>query len=172
MSKQTLSSFFQTQAIPNLQRELSLKNSSPLRLKVQNDPEKSKNTRKMNSLTALNPSKNSIKSFRIFIFLIIYFSLFSLYIQTDNYITVTYKGTGTVTIINSTYIPSLSNIQIDPGSTIAAGSIYQEQTLTSDSTTIIFNWNSPLSSCSYMFKGLNKIISFNLPILILAQLQK
>ena len=94
MSKQTLSSFFQTQAIPNLQRELSLKNSSPLRLKVQNDPEKSKNTRKMNSLTALNPSKNSIKSFRIFIFLIIYFSLFSLFKQTDNYITVTYKGTG------------------------------------------------------------------------------
>ena len=162
MFKPTLSSFCQTQAIPNLQRELPQKNYSTLRAKVQIDPGKSKNTRKMNSLTALNQSKNFIKSFRIFIFLIIYFSLFSLFKQTDNYITVTYKGTGTVTIINSTYIPSLSNIQIDPGSTIAAGSIYQEQTLTSDSTTIIFNWNGPLSSCSYMLKGLDKIISVDL----------
>ena len=57
MSKQTLSSFCQTQAIPNLQRELPQKNYSTLRAKVQNDLGKSKNTRKMNSLTALNQNQ-------------------------------------------------------------------------------------------------------------------
>ena len=162
MSKQTLSSFYHTQEILNLQREFPLKNSSPLRAKVQNDPGKSKTKNQTNSLPVLFPNKNSIKSFQIFIFLIIYFSLFSLYMQTDNYITVTYKGTGAVTIINSTYISSLSSIQINPGSTIAAGSINQVQSFTSDSTTIQFNWNSQLSSCSHMFKGLNKIISIDL----------
>ena len=57
MSKQTLSSFCQIQAIPNLQRESPQKNSPPLRAKVQNAPGKSKNTRKMNSLTALNQNQ-------------------------------------------------------------------------------------------------------------------
>ena len=58
MSKQTLSSFYHTQEIINLQREFPLKNSSPLRAKVQNDPGKSKTKSQMNSLPVLNPTKN------------------------------------------------------------------------------------------------------------------
>ena len=60
--------------------------------------------------------------------------------NTHNYILVTSEGSSTIPIINETYIPFLSSIQLIKDTEIVFGTMNKEQTLASGSNKIKYIW--------------------------------
>ena len=147
------------------------KNYIPLGYKASKDPRKDRSKVQMNLLNELTSSKSKPKPNLFILSILIFLSIISQVktskeaelrgLQTNNYITLIFQGTGSTPIINNTFISSLASIKIITNEEIT-GPINQVQTLTSDTNTIKMTLNSQLTSCSNMFKGLQKLISVDL----------
>ena len=147
------------------------KNDLSSRNKASKEPRKDRSKVQINLLNELTSSQNRPKANIIILFLVIFLSIISQTktsneaelrgLQTNNYITLIFKGTGSTPIINNAFISSLQSIKINGNGEITE-SINHQQDLTSETNTIIMKFKSPMTNCKDMFKNLQKLISVDL----------